>query len=197
MADPSTQKLILATESTYKIELLERLGLPFDACAAHIDEARKPGEAPAAMAARLAAEKAQRVATDHPSAFVLGADQVIALDQEIFQKPGSVDRAVAQLMRLQGKTHRLITAIALRTPDGSVQASECAFDMVMRPLTEAGARAYVEADQPLYCAGSYRIEAAGIRLFEAARGDDFTAIIGLPLTRVWSLLEQAGYFEQL
>ncbi|RVU44147.1 septum formation protein Maf [Lujinxingia sediminis] len=197
MAELSPQKLILATESTYKIELLERLGLSFEACAAHIDETRLPGEAPAAMAARLALQKARRVAADHPNAFVLGADQVIALDQTIFQKPGSVEGAVDQLMRLQGKTHRLITAIALRTPSGAELASEVAFEMVMRPLTEQRARAYVETDQPLFCAGSYRIEAGGIRLFEAARGDDFTAIIGLPLTRVWSLLEQTGYLETL
>ncbi|TXD38577.1 septum formation protein Maf [Lujinxingia vulgaris] len=197
MAHSSPHTLILATESAYKIELLQRLGLPFEACAAHIDEARIPDEAPATMAARLALHKARRVAEDYPDAYVLGADQVIALDQQIFQKPATAERAVAQLMALQGKTHRLITAIALRTPDGAELASECAFEMVMRPLTEPQARAYVEADQPLFCAGSYRIEAGGIRLFEAARGDDFTAIIGLPLTRVWSLLDQAGYLEKL
>ncbi|RAL21684.1 septum formation protein Maf [Lujinxingia litoralis] len=190
-----THKLILATESRYKIELLERLSLPFEAIAAQVDERRLEGESPAAMATRLADAKAKRLQQSHPDAFVLGADQVIALGDTIFQKPGNEERACEQLMQLQGRTHHLITAIALRPPAGAPLHAQVAFEMVMRPLTETQVRAYVHQDLPVHCAGSYRIEAAGIRLFEAARGDDFTAIIGLPLTRVWSLLEQAGYFE--
>src|SRR5690554_5819278 len=161
MDQRSQHRLILATESPYKIELLQRLDLRFEALAAHIDEARRPGESPRAMASRLAIEKARHIAAKHPDAYVLGADQVIALDDHIFQKPGTVDRAVAQIMQLQGKTHQLITAIALCSPSGQELASGCAFEMVMRPLTEAQARAYVEADQLLGCAGSYRIEARG------------------------------------
>lgn len=147
-----------------------------------------------ATARRLAALKASTVAERHPDACVLGADQVVAVDGLLLTKPGSVEAAVDQLKTLSGRTHRLVNAIALRTPSGSILEDTIAFEMQMRELTDSQIRAYVEEDTPLDCAGSYKIESAGIRLFRALRGDDYTAIIGLPLTRVRNILETAGYF---
>lgn len=190
-----TRRLILATASRYKRSLLERLALEFEADAADIDETPQPGEAPDALARRLARAKARAVHTRHPEAFVLGADQVIALGDELLSKPGTPEGARAQLRRLSGRTHRLIATVALATPDGRLLDDTTVFEMVMRPLSDAEIAAYVDDEMPVDCAGAYKIEAGGIRLFRAMRGDDFTAIIGLPLTRVHHLLEEAGYFS--
>ena len=180
--------LILASGSAYKRALLERLDLEFDTLPAGVDEAASPEEVPGAAA------KAQEVGRRRPEAWVLGADQVIALDEQRFTKPGSPGQARAQLGRLSGRTHRLITAVALRAPDARLYEAAVEYAMEMRPLSEETIVEYVDRDRPLDCAGSYKIEAGGIRLFRSMRGDDYTAIVGLPLTRVWSLLEEAGYF---
>ncbi|MFU8803367.1 MAG: Maf family protein, partial [Bradymonadaceae bacterium] len=126
---------------------------------------------------------------------VVGADQVIALDDIIASKPGTARAARAQLARQAGRTHDLHTAVAVVTPDQEVFDDIVHFRMEMRPLSDEEIAAYVAEEAPLDCAGSYKIESGGIRLFRSMHGDDFTAIIGLPLTRVWSLLEEAGYFS--
>jgi septum formation protein len=185
--------LILASGSSYKRALMARLGLPFEALAPDADETPRPGEAPDACAARLALAKAKILAARRPDAFVIGCDQVIALDGLQLHKPGSQDACIAQLERLQGRAHDLICAIALVTPDGRELAAQVRYAMHMRPLSRAAIEAYVREDMPLDCAGSYKLEDGGIRLFASMVGDDYTAIIGLPLTRVWALLEQAGF----
>lgn len=188
-------RLILATASLYKRELFERLCLPFDADSADIDESPQPGESPKQSAQRLALEKALHVAQRHPDAFVIGADQVIALDEQVLSKPGTVEAARQQLARQAGRAHDLFTAVALVTPEGTTSGALVHYIMEMRPLSDAQIEAYVDEDSPLDCAGSYKIEARGIRLFRSMVGEDYTAIIGLPLTRVWSLLEDAEYFS--
>lgn len=189
----SRPPLLLASSSPYKRALLQRLGIPFSAERPDIDEARRRDEPPLVMARRLSGEKTDALATDFPNAAILGGDQVIALDDQIFSKPKTSRRAVEQLTALQGKTHELICAICLRMPDGSKHWAHSIYQMVMRPLDTDQIEAYVDDDSPLDCAGSYRIEAAGIRLFEATHGDDPTAIEGLPLTKVWSLLLSQGW----
>lgn len=186
--------LILASGSSYKRELLARLGLSFESIGAQLDERPLAHESPADTAQRLARQKAQQVAQAHPAAWVLGADQVIALGERRFSKPETPARARAQLAALSGQTHQLFSAVALRTPDGALHEDLAAYQMQMRALTAAQIAQYIAEDRPLDCAGSYRIEAGGVRLFRAMRGDDYTAIIGLPLTRVHALLERAGYF---
>jgi septum formation protein len=194
-------RLILASGSTYKRELMERLGLPFESIASYVDESRHEGETPEAMAVRLATAKAVRVRADHSGAWVVGADQVIHRGSTLFNKPGTPAQAARQLSELSGGEHTLLTAVALARPvddsDGSdgVRTDVVRFTMNMRPLTPAQIEAYVDEDQPLDCAGSYKVESAGIRLFRSMDGDDYTAIVGLPLTRVWSLLESTGYFD--
>lgn len=191
-----TLSLVLATGSPYKRRLMERLGIDFETQPADVDETSLEGEAPEATARRLARAKAQAVGRARPEAWVLGADQVIALQGHRLGKPGSVDGARRQLAQLSGKSHRLITAIALRTPAGEVLEDAVEYQMQMRALRDDEIARYVAEDNPTDCAGSYKIEAGGIRLFRTLRGDDYTAIVGLPLTRVWHLLEQANFFER-
>ena len=193
--ESSRPPLLLASGSTYKRDLFGRLGLEFLAQSAPIEELRLPEEPPLEMAIRLAREKALASRSDHPDAFIIGADQVIALGDQIFQKPGQRQQAIAQLLELQGQTHILITAVALSTPCKALLEAQVTFEMEMRPLSPTEIAAYVDQDTPFDCAGSYKIEAAGIRLFRNARGPDPSAIEGLPLTRVWALLEDGGYFS--
>ena len=194
--------LVLASGSRYKQELFGKLGHPFRLEPADIDEIIAPGEPPLQAARRLAQEKAMAVLerivarADGPAPaplWVVGGDQVIALGEEILRKPNTVEAARAQLARLAGQTHSLHCAVALAQPGREVMVEHVSVEMEMRPLSAAQIAAYVEEDRPLDCAGSYRVEAAGVRLFRSMRCDDFTAIVGLPLTRVQDLLERAGY----
>lgn len=187
-------QIILASGSRYKQELMQRLALPFDSISADINEARRPNEKPAALAQRLAREKAAALAALHPRAFVLGTDQVIALADQVFTKPVTEQAAVQQLKTLRGQTHDLITSIAIIAPGGKIHESTAHYAMNMRDVNDQEIEDYIREDSPLDCAGAYKIECGGIRLFRSIQGDDYTAIIGLPLTHVWHLLEKAGYF---
>lgn len=174
---------------------MERLGLAFETESADIDENALAGESPAETAVRLARKKANSVQTTASNRWVLGADQTIGLDGTLLTKPGSFDAATRQLQRLSGRTHRLHCAVALATPDGRCLEERVEFQMEMRELSEDSIREYLHEDEPLDCVGAYKIERGGIRLFRAMRGDDYTAIVGLPLTRVWNILGAAGYFS--
>jgi septum formation protein len=187
-------ELVLASTSPYRRELLDRLGLPYRALAPRIDErAVEPvGASPEDVALTLALAKARSVAPLAPSAFVLGSDQVVDVDGEILGKPGTPERAVAQLERLAGRTHRIITAVALLDPAGDMSSHVDVHRMRMRVLSHEALAAYVARDNPVDCAGAYKIEGRGLALFESIEGADYTAVIGLPLLAVVTLLEQAG-----
>lgn len=169
---------------------MERLGLEFETIPANVDESRSVGEGVDDLACRLAIEKARAVSDGR--SWVVGADQVIALGDQVLSKPGTRERAVEQLDQLQGKVHRLLTAVAVVHPGGE-EHTLVSFEMHMREWSRGELERYVDEDQPLDCAGSYKIEERGVRLFSKMVGDDYTAIVGLPLTRVWSLLESTGY----
>lgn len=188
-------RLILASTSPYRRALLDRLGVPYEAVAPRCDEERVKarGGAPAAIAAELARAKAESVARRCPDAHVLGGDQLVDLDGEILGKPGTAAAAEAQLRRLAGRTHRLLTAVTLRSPDGEHRELLDEHRMTLRPLTDAEIRRYVARAAPLDCCGSYKIEGLGIALFEAIEGRDFTAIMGLPLVGVAALLRHEGW----
>ncbi len=144
---------------------------------------------PSRLVWTLARDKALSVAAHHPDALVIGGDQLAVLGDEILGKPGTEARAIAQLERLSGATHRLLTAVAV--VDLRAARTLLAIDvhrLLMRRLTRAEIEEYVAQDRPLDCAGSYRIEAAGPRLFECVSGDDPSAIEGLPLGRVARML---------
>ncbi|TXI23997.1 MAG: septum formation inhibitor Maf [Roseateles sp.] len=188
---PAMPELILASTSRYRQELLARLRLPFRCEAPDVDETALPGESPAALAERLALTKARAVAARHPQAIVIGSDQVADLAGEALGKPGTHERAAAQLARMSGQALVFQTAVAVVAP--SLAAIERAEVRVqMRSLSSAEIEAYLRADQPYDCAGSAKVESLGITLLESVESDDPTALIGLPLIRTCRLLRRAG-----
>jgi septum formation protein len=188
-------RLLLASTSPYRRELLARLGVPFDVQAPRCDEEalKRADEAAAQQALRLAREKALSVAALEPDACVIGCDQLLDLDGQVLGKPGSEENAVAQLLALQARSHRLLTALVLACPGGQLLSHLDLHVLTMQPLDRAAAQRYVAADKPLDCAGSYKIEARGIGLFTRVEGEDFTAITGLPLLAVARLLRTLGF----
>jgi septum formation protein len=187
--------LILASTSRYRAELLARLGVPFTTAAPSCDEEalKQPGMEPAELAQFLAREKALSVARANPTAFVLGGDQVVELEQQVLGKPHTHERAVAQLLQMRGKSHRLLTAICLISPGGEQRTHLDVHTLSMHALSEESLRRYVVADEPLDCAGSYKIESRGIALFSRIQGEDFTAIPGLPLLKLSEWLIESGF----
>lgn len=186
-------RLILGSTSRYRRELLQRLGLPFEAVAPDVDETPRPQEAPAVLAQRLALAKAQEVAARHPDALVIGSDQVADLAGQPLGKPGSHARAVAQLRQMRGQTVVFHTAVALVwQARGLVLQDIAQVRTRFRALDDAEIERYLLAEQPYDCAGSAKSEGLGISLLEAIDNDDPTALIGLPLIRTCRLLRQAG-----
>ncbi len=190
-------RIILASTSRYRRELVQRLRVPIESVAPPYDEdADKAahGHLPIEdLVTHLARGKAASLAALHPDALVIGSDQMGALDGARLGKPHTFEAACAQLERMAGRTHRLHTAVAVH--HGATGRVETALDthtMVMRALSRDEIERYVRADDPIDCAGSYRVESLGIALFERVTGDDFTAVIGLPLTKVVALLARFG-----
>lgn len=185
--------LILASTSRYRRELLERLRLPFELRTPDVDEAPRPGERPAALAQRLALAKAQAVAKAFPDAVVIGSDQVADLDGEPIGKPGSHERAVAQLRAMRGRSVVFQTAVAVvRASTGYVGTALAPVTVRFRPLDDAEIEHYLRTEQPYDCAGSAKCETLGIALLDAIESDDPTALVGLPLIRTSALLRAAG-----
>lgn len=183
--------LVLASTSRYRKELLGRLRLPFTAVAPDCDETPRPGEAPAALARRLALAKAQVVARSHAGAWVLGSDQVASCDDRILGKPGTRAGAVEQLRASSGKAVAFHTAAAL-VRGGTVLTALDTTLVRFRALDEAEIQRYVDAEPAFDCAGSFKVEGLGITLFTAIETRDPTALVGLPLIAVRELLAQAG-----
>jgi septum formation protein len=185
--------LILASTSRYRRELLERLRLPFQVLAPGVDETPLPGEAPAALARRLALAKAQAVARLHPQAVVIGSDQVADLDGHSLGKPGTHDKAVAQLRLMRGHSVVFQTAVAVVCQaQGYADERLAEVRVRFRDLSDAEIENYLRAEQPYDCAGSAKSEGLGIALLQAIDSDDPTALIGLPLIRTCELLRAAG-----
>jgi septum formation protein len=185
--------LILASTSRYRRELLERLRLPFDIVSPQVDESPQEGESPAALAVRLAVAKAAAVAALHPQAVVIGSDQVAELDGAPIGKPGSHDRAVAQLCAMRGRSVVFHTAVAVqRAASGFAGAALAPVTVRFRDLGDAEIEHYLRTEQPYDCAGSAKCETLGIALLAAIESDDPTALVGLPLIRTCALLREAG-----
>lgn len=185
--------LVLGSTSPYRRELLARLRLPFSVEAPRVDETPHRGEAPGALAQRLALEKAQDVARRHPGAVVIGADQVAELDGEAIGKPGHHDRAVAQLRAMRGRRVVFHTAVAvLRPATGFALGLLAPVAVQFRNLGDDEIERYLRLEQPYDCAGSAKCESLGITLLERIDSDDPTALIGLPLMRTCALLRAAG-----
>ncbi len=185
--------LILASTSPYRRALLERLRLPFSVEAPGVEEASRPDEAPGALAARLAAEKADAVAGRHPGAIVIGSDQVAECGGRPLGKPGTAERAREQLAAASGTTVVFHTAVALLHADGRTRERHTDLTRVrFRRLSAAEIARYVALDAPIDCAGSFRSEGLGAALFEAVESSDPTALVGLPLVWVAAALARAG-----
>jgi septum formation protein len=190
---PTQRALVLGSTSRYRQELLQRLRIPFSVAAPDVDETPLAGEAPAALAMRLALAKARAVASAFPQAVVIGSDQVADLDGLPLGKPGTHERAVAQLRQMRGRTVIFQTAVAVVClASGFEQASLAAVKVRFRQLSDEAIENYLQAEQPYDCAGSAKSEGLGIALLEAIDNDDPTALIGLPLIRTCHLIEAAG-----
>ncbi|MBQ5938896.1 Maf-like protein [Massilia sp. AB1] len=187
-------RLILASSSAYRRELLSRLGLPFEAIAPQLDETPLPGEAPQETALRLAREKAAAVAALHPGALVIGSDQVATLDGLQIGKPGDHARALAQLQLMRGRQVVFHTALCLwdGRADEPAQVENVQVFVTFRDLPDEELDAYLRIEQPYDCAGSAKNEGLGIALLERIDSTDPTALTGLPLIALTGMLRRAG-----
>ncbi len=186
-------RIVLASTSKYRRELLERLRLPFEVIAPSVDEAPQTGEAPRDLALRLAAAKARNVLARCPGALVIGSDQVADLDGTALGKPHTHPDALAQLIRMQGHEVVFHTALALAGPAPMALQVGCVPTSVrMRTLPRAALDSYLKTDEPYDCAGAAKIESLGIALVEAVESTDPTALVGLPLIQLTSMLAAAG-----
>ena len=189
----TSRKLILGSTSAYRRELLARLHIPFEVAAPDVDETPLPGEAPHEMAKRLSLAKAWAVAVRFPQAVVIGSDQVADLNGLSLGKPGTHDKAVAQLRHMRGQTVVFQTAVAVVCLDtGFEQCSLAAVRVRFRHLTNDEIENYLHIERPYDCAGSAKSEGLGIALLDAIDSDDPTALIGLPLIRTCQMLRAAG-----
>ena len=180
------QPLVLASRSPRRRQLLEMLGIPIVVASADVQELRLPRESPGAYAQRLARDKARVV----PGALVLGADTIVVVDGEVLEKPVNAEDALRMLRRLQGRTHQVITAIALIAHGRTFQASDTT-QVTFRPAEDDLLRAYIATGEPMDKAGADGIQGYGAALVERIEGD-FFSVMGLPVRLVLDLLKQAG-----
>lgn len=187
------RKLVLASTSPYRRELLERLGLPFEAAAPRFDEQIDQGITPEDLVRNLALGKALSLAAEFPGAVIIGSDQVFVAAGEIIGKPGSPEKAFEQLRRMSGASQTFYTGLAVvDTLSGKSLTSCVPFTVTLRQLADDEIRNYIRRENPLNCAGSFMIEGLGIALMEKLEGTDFTSLIGLPLIQLITLLRQVG-----
>ncbi|MHB8353992.1 MAG: Maf family nucleotide pyrophosphatase [Burkholderiales bacterium] len=185
--------LVLASSSTYRRELLSRLHLPFEALSPHLDESPLPGEAPLVTCERLAQEKARKIAQIHPQALIIGSDQIALLHGKLVGKPGNHANAVRQLQQASGQEMTFHTALCLLNAEtGRLQLDRVVVTVQYRILHLDQIERYLATDQPYDCAGSGRIETLGITLVKWVKSDDPTALIGLPLISLTSMLQNEG-----
>jgi septum formation protein len=185
--------LILGSTSAYRRELLSRLHIPFKAVSPEVDETARPTEAPRALAERLALAKAKAVAAQFPQAVVIGSDQVADLNGLSLGKPGTHDKAVAQLRQMRGQTVIFQTAVAVVClGSGFEQRGLSAVRVKFRDLTDEEIENYLQLEKPYDCAGSAKSEGLGICLLDSIDSDDPTALIGLPLIRTCQMIRAAG-----
>jgi septum formation protein len=192
--DNRLPEIVLASTSPYRRALLDRLGLPFrcqsprcdeDASKHHKLEARR-------LAEHLAFLKAASVLAEENDAIVIGCDQVVAFGGKIFGKPATTTRAIEQLCAMAGHTHELYTALVVMQGTRVLRHTDIT-TLKMRKLSRAAIKRYIAADEPLDCAGTYKLESRGIALFERIQTDDHTAITGLPLIALVSILRDLGF----
>lgn len=192
--DTTWPRLVLGSTSPYRRELLSRIGLPFETCAPRVEETALAGELPRDLAWRLAQAKAQDVARQgHGDILVIGSDQVAELNGQALGKPGTHERAKAQLQAMRGQRVLFHTAVCVVRPHTGYAGTRLnTVAVTFRHLSDADIETYLQAEQPYDCAGSAKAESLGIVLLDAIESDDPTALIGLPLIATSQLLREAG-----
>lgn len=187
-------ELILASTSPYRKMLLDARGIRYTAVAplCNEEELKDPSLDAVELTQKLAAAKAESLKGHYPNAFIVGSDQVLHFNHKIFGKPKTKERAISQLLELQGKTHELVTSLHIHSPQRVWKHTE-RVSLTMHPWTLAELEAYVEADLPLDCAGSYKLEKRGLILFKDIHATDYESIIGLPLIKLFSILKDEGF----
>ncbi|MGI5309682.1 Maf family protein [Rheinheimera sp. WS51] len=194
MTQTTTAKLWLASSSEYRKAILSKLTKNFNSQAPNVDETVHPHELASTLVSRLALAKAQAVASSLTEGLVIGSDQVALFQGAIIGKPHSFDKAIAQLRRFSGHKVQFLTGLAVvNAADNSIQQHIDYFDVWFRSLTDVEIVRYVEKEQPLDCAGSFKVEGLGISLFEKLIGDDPNSLVGLPLLKLNHMLINAGY----
>lgn len=186
-------QLLLASSSPYRRQLLSQLKLPFTYASPDIDESPLAHEPPEHYVKRLAIAKAQALRDQYPEHWIIGCDQCCLLNGKITGKPLTFERAITQLQASSGKKIRFLTGLCLLAPDGSLQSGLEEFAVHFRLLTHEEITLYVQAEQPLDCAGSFKVEGLGIHLFERLEGRDPNSLIGLPLLALLDMLRAAGF----
>lgn len=185
------RKLVLASTSQFRHALLERFGYPFDVARPDFDETPLADESPYALVKRLAQGKARAAALQHPDALIIGCDQVAVLDEAAVGKPGNRTNAIAQLKAASGRNVEFLTGICVF--DSRSNHAQCEvepFSVEFRDLTESEIETYIDREQPFGCCGSFKSEGLGIALFERMIGDDPTALVGLPLIKLYAMLRK-------
>jgi septum formation protein len=193
MTEFTPRKLILASTSVYRRQLLERLRVPFDVIASDVDETPAPYESPERLACRLALAKARSVAESHSRSVVIGSDQVADLNGQALGKPGTHERATAQLKAMRGQTVVFQTAVSVVCIETGFSQTELAQVKVQfKNFSDAQIEAYLRTEMPYDCAGSAKSEGLGIALLARIDNDDPSALVGLPLIRTCKMIEDAG-----
>ena len=187
------QRVVLASSSTYRREALRRLEIRFESASPEVDETPLADESPEALVERLSLSKAKALRDEFPDAVIIGSDQIALHQGQILGKPGTVERAVAQLKAFSGKEVQFLTGLAVYSAETGESRYHLDTTFVQfRELEEEQIRAYIEREMPLNCAGSFKSEGLGIVLFERIRNDDPSALIGLPLIATAELLQSFG-----
>jgi septum formation protein len=193
-ANANGLRLVLGSTSQYRRQLLERLGVHFTTAASNVDETPLPGESPIDLVHRLARAKAEAVAARHRNALVIGSDQLAVCGREVLGKPGSGERAVAQLKALSGQRVAFNTAVHVVNSDTGANEGHLDVTTVhFRPLTDAEIERYVARDRPYDCAGGFKVEALGVALFTRVESQDPTGLVGLPLIWLAGALRRNGF----
>ena len=193
LSNNTRPSLILGSSSPFRRELLERLGVDFTTESPEIDEVRRKDESADQLVERLSLEKAKAVAKKYDNALIIGSDQVAVIGTEILGKPKSVQKAQEQLTMASGRYVTFLTGLCLLNSEtGDYQSDIVPYSVYFRDLTPDQIKAYVEKEQPLNCAGSFKSEGLGVALFRKMEGEDPTALIGLPLIRLVSMLNIEG-----
>lgn len=186
-------RLVLASTSAFRRELLARLQIPFEIANPETDETALPGEGPTATAERLSVAKAKAVASRFPGALIIGSDQVAYLDTQCFGKPLTRERAIEQLRAMRGQTVIFHTGLCLyNSANGNTQICGVPTEVAFRQLTDEEIERYLDKEQPYHCAGSAKSEGLGIALISSMRGDDPNALVGLPLIALCGMLRAEG-----